>query len=225
MDFNKKQPAILFLDRNRVDFWTTGLSAPVSIQLPETVVNLLEVSNVAGLENIIKTFVQQNSLPPRTLTIILSFNILFEKDFVEILPEKREIEIQKFLGSIPFENLYSKSFSSPQATHVIAVNKDLCDAVKNSFLKLGFEIDVIVPYVALGPEANTDTLDLRTSQQIIKNLDSMKQYGIPFEKIDTSIQPIIPKETKTRKVNIRLYVMIGSLGILIMVLFTLLLRG
>lgn len=227
MELSGKKSAILFLDRNRFDLYVEGSQNVLSFPFEETVINSMDVLNPAEFDNQIKAFVEQNGISPANIMVLLSSNVVFEKD-IEIKDlEDKDQEIETFSDNVPFENVYIQSLPITTGIHVIAANRDLCDSIRNSFEKLGFSIDYFVPYIALGPEVNISTLDLETSQQIIKNLDSMRHYAFPIEKISNSATVHVVQDTgsKTRNFNIKLYVMIGILGVLILVLLVLLFRG
>ena len=97
MDITKRQPAILFLDRNSFDFFVSGAANALRFQFSENVIASLEIANMEALENQVKLFVEQNSIPPCNITMVLSPNVVFEKDFEETVPlEQKEEEMEKF---------------------------------------------------------------------------------------------------------------------------------
>lgn len=226
MELSGKKSAILFLDRNRFDLYVEGSQNVLSFPFEETVINAMDVLSPVELDTQIKAFVEQNGISPANIMVILSSNVIFEKD-IEIKDlESKDQEIETFSDNVPFENVYIQSLPIATGIHVIAANRDLCDSIRNSFSKLGFGIDSFVPYIALGLQVNIGVLDLETSKQIIKNLDSMRHYAFPIEKISNSATAHVAQDmgSKPRNFNIKLYAMIGILGVLILVLLFLLLR-
>lgn len=227
MEFGIRQSAVLFLDRDRFDLYVNGMDIVLSFPFSDAIINSMDVINASMLETQIKAFVQQNSIRLANVMIILSANVIFEKDIEVAEVEKRDIELEKFRETVPFESLYTLLFPLPQGVRILAVSKALCDSIKNSFEKIGFAIDSIVPYEALGPEAgNLNALDPQISQQIIKRLDSIRHYGFPIEKkIDGSQTKSEETPVAPAKKTIRLYVMIGIFFFLLLVLGFLALRG
>lgn len=223
MGLGTRQSAILFLDRDRFDLYVNGMDHVFSFPFSETTINSMDVVNTSILETQIGAFVEQNNIRLANIMIILSPNLIFEKDIEVAEVEKRDIEMEKFQETVPFERLYTLSFPLLQGTRILAVNKALCDSIKNSFEKLGFLVDSIVPYVALGPDANNITaLDPQTSQQIIKRWDSLGHNGFSIEKniVTPASNPSEEHAPGTAKnLNIRLYIMIGAFIFLLLILF------
>lgn len=228
MGLGTRQSAILFLDRDRFDLYVNGMDQVFSFPFSETTINSMEVVNTSILEAQIRAFVEQNNIHPANIIIILSPNVIFEKDIEVAEVEKRDIEMEKFQETVPFERLYTLSLLLPQGARILAVSKALCDSIKNSFEKLGFLVDSIVPYVALGHDANNIiALDPQTSQQIIKRWDSLGHNGFSIEKnIDTSASNPSKQAPGTAKnINIRLYVIIGVFIFLLLILLLLIFLG
>ncbi len=222
MDLSTKTNAILFLDRDRFDFYMAASGNILSLPFSENIVNAMDVVNLEQFETQIRAFVDQNKIGPANIMMILSPNIVFEKDIETI----GEHEVEKFRDTVPFENIYTQSFPLAGGVRVIAVNRDLCDAIKNSFENLGFNIDTIVSYAALGSEmGNIGALDLEISQQIIKRFDSIKHYSFQMDK-KTDKSQITSKNTTSilAKKNIRLYVMIGVFLFFLLILGFLIFR-
>ncbi len=226
----KKPAAILYLDRNRFDFAAEGFASPISFQLSEQVVSSLEVVNMEMLENQIKAFIEQSHIQPSDITIILAASVVFEKDIADsVLIAQKEEDAQKFWDTIPFEDINSKAIRINGGERIIVVNNNLCEAIKTSFEKFGFSIEMIVPYEALGPDLwNIPGLDPHNSQEILKKLDSFKDYAFELsggEKTVTNPQiksdAVTPKKAPPKT---RIYVMAGVFISLIVVLVILLIR-
>jgi hypothetical protein len=188
----------------------------------------MDVISAVDLENQIKLFVEQNNIPPSNILIIVSPNVVFEKDIEGMPSDTREAQVQRFLDTVPFENLYTLTFPTAQGIHVIAVNKGLCETLKNSFIKIGSTVDSIIPYSALGPDGtNLTALSADVGRQLIKKVDSVRHSGFPLEKPTQSTTSPSPKDTSVapKKRNIRLYVMIGFLAVITVFLLFLIVNG
>ena len=229
MDITKRQPAILFLDRNSFDFFVSGAANALRFQFSENVIASLEIANMEALENQVKLFVEQNSIPPCNITMVLSPNVVFEKDFEETVPlEQKEEEMEKFWDSIPFDDINSKSIKVSNSDRVIVVNNNLCAGVKTAFDKIGFSIQMIVPYEALGADLwNITYLDPQNSREILKRVDSFKQYSFELLEEEKTIKnPQTSKDLLPPKKSqkARLYIMAGVFIFLIVVLAILLIK-
>lgn len=159
MEFNKKNSALLYLDKNGFYFFETGLQNIISSSFPETIIRDMDVINSVALQDQIKVFIEQYQLKPAAITIILSPHITFEKEFVDLKPEEQEENIQKFVDTIPFDIVISKTYQIEKGVKVIGSNKELYDELKKGFEKNSFSVDCIIPYQLLG-----------TDQTLIQNL-------------------------------------------------------
>lgn len=229
MDITKRQPAILFLDRNSFDFFVSGAANALRFPFNENVIASLEIVNTEALENQIKVFTEQNAIPSANITMILSSNVVFEKDLPGMVPlEQKEEEVQKFWDTVPFEDINSKSIKLDNGERIIAVNNNLCNGLKISFEKIGFAIEMIVPYEALGPDLwNITYLDPQNSREILKRVDSFKQYS--FELLEEEKIVNIPQGNKNvlppkKPPKVRLYIMAGVFILLILALAVLLMK-
>lgn len=230
MDITKRQLAILFLDRNSFDFFVSGAANALRFQFSENVIASLEIVNMEVLENQIKLFVEQNSIPSARITMILSSNVVFEKDLPETVPlEQKEEDVQKFWGSVPFEDINSKTIKLDNGQRIIAVNNNLYEGIKTSFEKIGFVIETIVPYEALGPDLwNITYLDPQNSREILKRVDSFKEYSFDLPEEDKVVNNPQTKKgvTSPEKAppKTRFYIMAGVFIFLIVVLAILLIK-
>ncbi len=230
MDINKKQSAILFLERVGFSFFAESLGHVVTFSFPQNSVDSLDVLNAGELENQIKTFAEQNGIQPCAITMILAPSVVFEKDFENTIVTEKDEAVQRFLDTIPFDDLNVKLLTFPQGTRIITTNKNLSDAIKTSFEKIGSSLVSILPYEALNPAfGNVTGLNDQNALAIIKKLDSFKQSAFaaePTKEIHNSEKPVEKKDEKKQPANkARIYAMAGILVVLLLVLAFLILRG
>ncbi len=184
MDFSKRGQAILFLDRNRFDYYDGASGRIASFPFDPTVINALEVLNAANLEMQIQSFIEQGGLAPASIVIVLSPNVLFEKDLTGLAPEQQEAETQLFLDNIPFDTVITKLTTFPQGVRISSTNKLLCDALKAAFEKKGFLVDAVAPYESLGQELfQIAGLDEQNAPVILKMYDALKNNSFPVAAI------------------------------------------
>src|SRR3989337_2075433 len=160
---------VLFLKRNGFDFYEDKMENILSFPFSEAVVNSLEIINPQEFNNQIKAFVEINKFLPAALMIILSADVLFEKDIQTQDPNIQDLEVQKFLDVIPFETISTKTLPMDgQGVRIIAVIKNLVDAIRVSFEELGFLIEGIVPYEMVEGLEGTNSLNNEIPKFIIK---------------------------------------------------------
>lgn len=232
MEFNKKQPSFLYLDKNGFYFYVIGLPNIISMAFLPTSVRDMDVINAAQLAAQIKTFVEQYQIPPSTITIILSPNITFEKDVVGLAIEEQEETAKKFNETIPFDSVLSKKYPIEKGIKVIGVNEDLIEEIKSSFEKCSFILDSVVPYQILGADqAFIQSMTVENINLFLKRTVRLRQFSILItEKEKVVTQPTISKgqvsqQQKPRKNNTRLFVMAGVFIVLIAILAFLLIKN
>ncbi|HVZ11602.1 MAG TPA: hypothetical protein VG965_01100 [Patescibacteria group bacterium] len=228
MDKNKAH-AILFLDRSRLDVYIDQQPAVLSFPFAENVISSLEVINPQELENQLNAFIAQNNIPPLNINLILSVNVVFEKDLPEGSAEQQAERVQTFLDSLPFEEIETKLLTFPQGARIVAVNKKLFQSILFVFEKLGSTTSNILPYEVLGQEgATVNFLDATACSMLLKKNDSFASYAFPH-----GAKPVPSSQQPSKKVTItnapvnktRLYIMVGVFAFLILIMVVLLLRG
>lgn len=222
MDFAKKQPALLYLDKNGFYFFEEGLTSIISLAFSETAIRDMEVINAAQLMSQVKTLIDQYQLTPAIITIVLSPNVVFEKDITGLAHDAQEEMVKNFIDTIPFESILSKSFPIEKGVKVIGFNDDLYMELKNSFEKNQFIVENVLPYQLLGADqALIKNLTADNASQFIKKCYRLKQYTLTStekEKAATPSQQPTTSTEKPKKPNIRLFAMIGIFAILFGVL-------
>mgnify|MGYP001249560862 FL=1 len=97
MENTKKQPAILYLDKNGFYFYEEGLASVISLAFLATSVKDMDVINGASIMTQIKSFIDQYKIPLGIINIIVSPNITFEKDFVDLTSDALEEKTKNFV--------------------------------------------------------------------------------------------------------------------------------
>lgn len=229
MDHAKRQQAILFLDRNRFDLYEGASGRVLSFPFAPDVINALEVISPSSLENQLNAFLDQNSVPPANIVMVLSPNVLFEKDIVGLEAQQQEAQSQIFLDNVPFDSLITKIIPFDKGIRISTTNKSLCDNIKSALEKKGFLIEGVAPYESLGQNLyQTANLDNQNGPAIIKMYDSIKNNSFPL--VTTISQTPKKNSDKTKKesdkkapTKIRMFLMIGVfvllIGIMVFVIF------
>lgn len=221
----KKQQALLFLDRNGFYFYTLGMENVATCVFPETVLKDIEVIDPFGMENQIKSFVTQFGIPPVDIMMVLSSNVIFEKQITSGSGELEEIN--KFLESIPFDR-FEKIVTVEGSNKIIfAVNKNLTYCIEASFVKLKSSISAIIPYYPLANLLQTIPLDVATATSILKKANDLKSYNMKHveevreQKINTETSIASSQQKQSKK---RIYLLGGVFAVLIIVMVFMLLR-
>jgi len=228
METNKKQHAILYLDKNGFYFYEVGLSSVVSLAFLATSVKDMDVINGANIVTQIGSFIEQYQIPPSLVTIIVSPNITFEKDFFDLISDTLEEKIKKFIDTIPFESIMAKQYPIEKGVKVIGWNEELYLELKSSFEKYSFILDAVIPYQLLGSDqALIQNFTQDNATQLLRRIDRLKQFSmltVQKEKLPTSSDQHDKKDTKPKKKNVRLYAMAITFVVLFAILGYMLLK-
>jgi hypothetical protein len=228
MDFSKKQPGFLYLDKNGFYFYESSLPTVVSLAFLTTSVRDMEVVNGSSLLNQVQGFVEQYKIAPATISLILSPNISFEKDIVGLSREASKEEVEKFLDTVPFESVISKEYPIEKGIKVIGANDDMYRELKICFEKFSSTIDSVIPYQMLGQDQTyIRNLTIDSASQLLKRVDHLKQYTMltPEQNKPQIIQASSEKkEGSQKKSGTRLYAMIGIFVVLFIILGVMIIR-
>ena len=228
MDYTKKQPAILYLDKNGFYFYTPTLPSVISLAFIESSVKDMEVINPSSILTQVRSFIDQYQIPPTSIMMILSPNITFEKDIAGLASEAQEESANTFIDTIPFESVLAKQYPIEKGVKVIGANDDLYQELRMSFEKSLSSIDCVVPYQILGSDQvliRNFTTD--SAQQLLKRIDHLKQYtmlSLPKEKTPVSKEAPAKTTTKPNQNKTRLIAMVGVFAFLFVILGIMLLR-
>lgn len=212
---------VLLLRRNGFDFYEDREDRISSFPFSTAVVNSLEIINPQEFKNQIKAFVETNKILLADLMIILSAEVLFEKDIQAQDPNVLSQGTSEFLDIIPFESISTKILPTKLGIRVIAVNKNLIDTMRISLKELGFLIEGIVPYETVEGLEGINSLNNEISKLIIKQFDSLKNASFEFENEEKPIPPASTHTGKSAENRLRLYAMLGIFGVLLLILISL----
>ena len=162
-----------------------GAKAPLSLQLPATVVQDMEVIDEDGLSKLIAGFVKTNKLKPSSLLICFSHACYFQKDVPEKATASEIVALKaEFDDNVPFNKVLSREFTQGKKVKIIGINRDLAYAIKHGFDILLFETEGIVPLFALYGEQAV-TFNTQMGEQLMKHYNSLQQITFPVATDDT----------------------------------------
>ena len=219
MDFNKRQQAFLYLGRDKFDFYGTGFGNVLSFPFSQITIRDLEILNEVQLQTEIEQFIQQYNIPAENITLIFAPTVLFEKD---IITTSITEDTQKFLDSVPFENILSNAIPIENGVRVFAANKSFYEVLQTTFSKNGSIIETVIPYFVFGQDYTTlDALDAQTATNILKRIDDVKKLSMIQPQIDqpkTQSSSDIKNEPNKKQAKMRLYGMVGLFSFLLLIL-------
>lgn len=177
---SKKKVGLIYLERDSLYYYGSNIvNSLLKLDFTPEAVRDLDIINKDVLSKKIKLFVDTNKIQPASLIIIISPNLIFEKNFAPMEENKLETEIQKFLDNVPFEIMSTKRYTVDKSSKIIATNKLFYEIVKNSFEEKKFIIEAIIPFSALkiNPAAKSN-FNTTTAGLILKKFDYLKQDSL-----------------------------------------------
>lgn len=215
----KKQNGVIWLDK-------TGLSVYLEnkpflrLSFTPNVFNNLEIVDKVKLENLILTFIKQNNLSYLSFILIITSDILFEKDWLLPQTEIQKKEEADFIDNIPFENIVTHFWIKENKKKLIAVNQDIIHFLKDVFEKSNGHMVGAFPYSLFGANVRNESV-----KEIWKNLNALKRDNL----IEISNNPLPVKSVEVKlqnpeKKNSTLPLLIGIFVVLIAVLVFFLLK-
>jgi len=175
----KKIPGIIWLYKNGFDLDLVGFNHPIKYVFAPEVMTYLEIIDEVKLETSVSAFITQNRLPPCDLIMVLAPDVLFEKEFLNLPADQIKNSVQKFTDTVPFENIYSKTWSTGGKLRLVVFNSDIFNSLKNIFEKLGSGIRIAIPYFAVPYFlAGKNQLNQETTVSLINKGESLRQDSI-----------------------------------------------
>ncbi len=176
--FNKKSIIVLFIDRNRFQFYGGSLSGIETLDVPEAQMHDLDIVNRDSFYTLVKQWVKQHALVGAQLILIFAETSYFEKVFSSKEPAELETEIIKFFDTVPFETSITKVYDAPNGKRPVAINKTLYEAIRQGFLLQGLSTRGVLPVSSLGPQGLKRALDRDMGEYVLKNLDTLMRQSI-----------------------------------------------
>ena len=216
MASTKKQTAVLYVDVNKAFFYAGSIGNTLQLSFPPDVISDLDLVNAGKFEQFIDSFIQSNVKGQEfEVILVFSHNAVFEKDLIITDPERIEAQIQSFIDIVPFEEVLSKSYKFNKKVKIVGVNKAIYDVIKEAFEKNKSVISMALPLSVL-QETNAGLGVKMDLGAIAIKLDSFKQYNM----IEREFDPVGEQKTEdSKKPNRKLYILVGTFVILLLVLF------
>lgn len=214
----KRQTAVIYVENNKISFYSKALPSIISLQLPAEAVADLEVVSAEKLATLIDNFFTSNNLKNQEFDSILVFaqNTTFDKDLAEGDSKFRYDENQKFLEIVPFEDTISNSYKLGKKTKIVAVNKSLYEDIRSNFEKNKAFVFLVVPMSVLietYPNLSTNA-DLAF---IASKIESIKEFSlIGFG--GSSLEGEVKNSMGIKKKDRRLIILLAFMGVLFLIL-------
>jgi len=220
----KKEILVVFVDKNRILFYTKKASNTLQLNLLVDILCDLEIINREKLEHYIDSFFSSPNFKGKEFdaTIIFSQHTTFEKELTSTNSKAEFEETQKFIDMVPFEEVLSNSYRINKKTKIVAVNKILYNILKQVLEKNKAHVLLALPMTVL-VTANPELARKIDFPFIESKLESFKQYSlVGFEEMGLGGE--VTNSIGIKKKDVRLYLlliaMIGLFLVLIFLIYT-----
>ncbi len=211
---------VVFIDRNRLQFYGSRLPDILTLDIPATLSKDLDILNKDGFYTFVNQWVKQNNLGGAVLFFILSPMTYFERIITAAEESRQETDILSFYNSVPFEELATRVLTIEGKKHAIAANREFIESIRHAFMLQGYQVMSVVPAVLLGTLSAKRWLDKETGAYVVKHIETLTAQNIA-ESDEQSIAPTVSR-VPTEKNNPRLMIMVGIFGVLLLVLIVVL---
>ncbi|MDO8452862.1 MAG: hypothetical protein Q7S79_03870 [bacterium] len=218
---NKSSVLIVYFARDSVQFFNPKTRVMEVEALPAGLIKDLEITDKNALAVFFKSCLQKHKLAVASALIVLSPQVFFETT-LKSSGDEQESEIRKFLDTIPFEAIRSKTYAQSETSTLIAVNKNLCEALVQALEQNDIGTIAVIPSSIIPPLVEKPMPGVEAADYILKNIASLKLQTITqtFEINDTPRDELAPLQTPR---NTRAYILGGVFTICIVILVVVLL--
>jgi len=210
----EKQNGVIWFDK-------TGLSVYLQnkpflrLNFTPDCFNNLEIVDRSKLENLIRNFIKSNKLFYLSFILIITSDVLFEKDWILPQTEIQKKEESDFIDSIPFENILTHSWIKDNKKRLIATNQDYIFSIRDIFEQENGHLIGVFPYSMFGANIRNQSV-----KDILKNISNLKQDNLYDESKELpspkSIEEIEKnKNTDKSLIPVLILIFITLIGLLI----------
>jgi hypothetical protein len=211
---------VVFIDRNRLQFYSSRLPDILTLEVPATFSKDLDIVNKDGFYTLVNQWLKQNNLGGSQLFFVLSPMTYFERIIPPDEESRQETDILSFYNSVPFEELATRVLIIGGKKHAVAVNRDFIESIRHAFMFQGYHVIAVVPAVLLGTLAAKRWLDKETGAFVVKHIETLVAQNIVESEEQSVVAPA--SHVPTEKNNPRLMIMVSIFGVLLLALIVLL---
>lgn len=211
---------VVFVDRNRLQFYGSRLQGILTLEIPATLFKDLDIVTKDGFYTFVNQWIKQNNLGGAQLLFVLSPMTYFERVVIATEESRQETEILSFYNSVPFEDLATRVVTIDGKKHAIAANREFIEGIRHAFMLQGYHVSAVIPAVLLGTLSSKRWLDAETGVYVVKHAETLVgQNIVEFE--EPNVAPPA-SGVPTEKNNPRLMIMVGIFGVLLLALIVIL---
>lgn len=167
-----KQNGVIWFDKTGLSIYLENKPF-IRLNFTPDIFSNLEIIDKVKFENLIRSFIKQNNLYFLSFILILTSDVLFEKDWSLPLSETQTKEESDFIDSIPFEDVISHSWIKDSKKKMIATNQEFIYFFRNVFEKDNGSMIGAFPYSLFGANVRNESV-----KEIWKKLNTYKTESL-----------------------------------------------
>lgn len=200
INLNKRSQSLIFLNRQQLVFTGKSFKSPLTLDLPQRVVNDLEIMDYEAFDNLVAGWLTQNQIPPGETVVVFSPSVYYQKDLPIVADAtQKATQIDSFLDLIPFKNIYSKEYPAAGKIKLIALNRDFYEPILRILKKNSFEPIALVPaFVLESLKISLQEFSAREVGQVYSSLKQLSSFSLinstELDKLLTTKSPLHPED-------------------------------
>lgn len=215
-DKQVKQNGVIWLDKTGLSVYLDNKQFLRLNFTPDCFSNL-EIVDRVKLENLVAEFIKKNNLSYLSFILIMTSDVLFEKDWVIPQTEVQKKEEIDFIDSIPFENTIIHTWIKEDKKKLIATNQDFIFFIGKFFEKNSGHLIGAFPYSLFG--ANVRNESVKEIWKAINNfkhdnLVEISNSQLPIKLNNDRVDKTDKKKSPLSFLIIVFVVLLGILGFL-----------
>lgn len=218
VDKQVKQNGVIWLDK-------TGLSVYLDnkqflrLNFTPDSFNNLEIVDRVKLENLVVEFIKKNNLNYLSFILIMTSDVLFEKDWVMPQTEVQKKEEIDFVDSIPFENTIIHTWIMDNRKKLIATNQDFIFFIGKFFEKNNGHLIGAFPYSLFG--ANVRNESVKEIWKAVNNFkhDNLVEISNSQLPIKLNNDGVDKSDKKKSSLPFLILIFVVLLGVLVFLMF------
>jgi hypothetical protein len=178
VDMRPHSTGVLYILKDKLQIYSTLLPHILEYHFKPQSIEHLNIVNKEILDIDIMNFVANNTIAPSNLIVVIANNASHIQAITH--DQTEEEQMRKFMTTAPFfPHLVTKTISTPNEKFLYGVNYDLCESIKESFEKIGFSIDFVLPALAFGDEfIDKKKLSARDIAAVFKEVFIKEAYNL-----------------------------------------------
>lgn len=161
LPFSKKS-GILYIRRNKAQLYLLGSASSLEVDFDKAVFENLEIKDKDAFESSLKEIIQKVGNKNISILIVLSGDIVFQKNLPKAFGGEIDQEIKKFIDAIPIDNdrLDYRIMPIEQGVAVVAANSMIYNIARDAVESSGWEVEAIIPSAFFGVTSNDITINV-----------------------------------------------------------------